>query len=609
LAKLFKEGVNIADLIDEAALEQIAEAEADREVLDVLKATKQSDSDYESVSPLLLQLYAHAQIYECLSKPDFELVGDIIGRKLVVVKQWISDDGLVALILTLDSSPPDWATSEVLINVRHDAFLLAYNEASSLCFIGSTRRKERIYLGLMQDVCGDNFRSVSYERTRQALVGLQDLKFHSIGLRNTAINSQAESYRTMSGPAAERAITAGDSRAYSQGHFFGSGESGDERETIGASSNSRIWSNRRCTVAEYLDWITALNRRLNSDETISESQLDIIQHAKTLKKIPPTILGAAWHTQIYRASPRVRYKDANDELKVNRLIDSELTEFEVAEDQKSLAFTLRNERVEARFHFDVTGGVLIKQTGGPALEVGTAVEDWVDLSTWLSLYPLVIFGTDKSSFQGVNLTSPAANITSSLLPEDTKAISWEGCAISVEYEQQKAGELKTVHKKLEEFILDSEHLVALVYDHRTGEAADYISFLSVPDGELRIGFYHCKGAGGAPSGGRVGDVYEVAGQMLKSVAYCDVGRTLDHVKHRIHTGRHTHPSTFVIGDLAQLEETINQTSISDIKFEIYGVQPGISEAAIDSHLSDLMAFGVDYVKRGGAASASWIVSP
>uniref|UniRef100_UPI001E3EB1F2 hypothetical protein n=1 Tax=Ralstonia solanacearum TaxID=305 RepID=UPI001E3EB1F2 len=37
-------------------------------------------------------------------------------------------------------------------------------------------------------------------------------------------------------------------------------------------------------------------------------------------------------------------------------------------------------------------------------------------------------------------------------------------------------------------------------------------------------------------------------------------------------------------------------------------QPGISRRVIDAHLADLMMFGVDYAKRGGAARAFWLVS-
>lgn len=52
--RLFQEGVDIAQLIDAAAQRQIAEGADDREILDVLKAKVQAESDYDAVSPLSL---------------------------------------------------------------------------------------------------------------------------------------------------------------------------------------------------------------------------------------------------------------------------------------------------------------------------------------------------------------------------------------------------------------------------------------------------------------------------------------------------------------------------------------------------------------------------
>ena len=143
-SRLFEEGIDIAQLIDAAAQHEIAEGAVDREILDVLKTKIQAESDYDAVSPLPLKLYAHARIFEVCGPPDFNQFGAIIGRKLKLAKQWMSDDGLTTLLLTVDHEPPNWATSDVLVNVRHDAFLLAYNEATKFCFIGSTRRTDRL---------------------------------------------------------------------------------------------------------------------------------------------------------------------------------------------------------------------------------------------------------------------------------------------------------------------------------------------------------------------------------------------------------------------------------------------------------------------------------
>lgn len=105
-----------------------------------------------AVSPMSFELYAHARIFQCDVAPDFTLFEALIGRRLHLAKQWISDDGLITLLLTVDNEPPNWATADVLVNVRHDVFLLAYNAATRLCFIGSTRRTDRLYIEAEQSL-------------------------------------------------------------------------------------------------------------------------------------------------------------------------------------------------------------------------------------------------------------------------------------------------------------------------------------------------------------------------------------------------------------------------------------------------------------------------
>jgi len=607
--RLFKEGVDIGQLIDEAAQEAVADTEEGREILEVLKTRKQAESDYDAVSPLLLELYAHTQIFECSARPDFSLIGATIARKLKLAKQWMSDDGLITLLLSVDHSPPNWALSDAISNVRHDAFLLAYNETSKLCFVGSTRRSARIYHDLMQTVCADKYRPVSFEVTRRAIAGLHNLRYYNVGLRNTAINTQAESYRVLTGPRAERAVTTGDGRAFVQGHYFGSGSNGTERETVGASGSSRIWSNRSFTVSEYLAWCSALNVRLFGSQAVEPSQLDIVQHASVLKRIPSPIIAAGWNKVAYRTAPRIRFRNQNGQAwQYGQITDFDMGSFVINTAKTEMSFDVTAGDQNLSFKFSNRGGALFKAGDRSEAEVATTHDDWVEMAQWLSIHPPVFYAADKSSFQGVDVMRPAALVTMSLNAGDGQALDWSGCAIGIEYETSKANGLNTVHQHLQLDLQSRPNLRSLIYDHRSGEAADFIAVTETADADVVVSLYHCKGAGGTPSGTRVGDVYEVAGQLLKSIAYCDPLVLIPHVRHRINPNRHRHPSSFLIGDFNGFEQLLLSTPAHKLKFAIYGVQPGISLSQVDEHLSDLMAFGLDYVRRGGAAEAGWIVS-
>ncbi len=109
-AKLFQEGIDIAQLIDGAAQGEFTKVAENQQILDILKTRRQAESDYDSVSPLSLELYAHTRIFECARRPEFDRFGATIGKKLKLAKQWMSDDGLIGLLLTVDHEPPSWAT-------------------------------------------------------------------------------------------------------------------------------------------------------------------------------------------------------------------------------------------------------------------------------------------------------------------------------------------------------------------------------------------------------------------------------------------------------------------------------------------------------------------
>lgn len=616
---LLREGVDLARMIDQAAQAELGGNAEEQAVLERLAVSRVAESDYDAVSPIALKLYAHVRVFRCADTPDFSKIGDTVGRELRAVKQWLSADGTVSLVLTVDENPPNWATSDVLVNVRHDAFLLIYFPQSRLCYIGSTRRTEKIYQGLMHEVC-ENFRQLSYEETSRARAGLDAVRFYNVGLKNTTYNSQGETYRTLTGPAAERAVTAGDGRAYSQGHFFGSGIVGTAKETIGASSSSRIWSNQNLTVPEFLSWVERLNARLVGTAPFAQTQLDIVRTATTLQQIPPVIIAGAWSKTGFKTNPRIRYRPAaGGQVSYKSLTDWELGEFVPQPANGTMDFNVIQDQTFIAMRFSVGQGRMVSLLDNAVMvEVESAADSWMSFAEWLCEHPPVFYAADKSSFEGMNLMAAPQIQAAVLTPGDAEFIDWTGCDICVEFvpnngsadaveKRRRLAGQTTVQEHLEQHLRRAPGLVALFYDHRSGEAADYIAVTSSPAGDVEIALYHCKGAGGAPTGGRVGDVYEVAGQLVKSVYYCDVATLVAHMSDRMQP-RHLNPSTFVLGDLQNLTQLVQTTPATRLSFSVVGVQPGISRGGVDAHLADLMMFGVDYAKRGGAAKAFWLVS-
>lgn len=618
-ATLLREGVDLAQMIDDAALAQIQGAVAAQEFMENLPVRRLTESDYDAVSALSFNLYAHVRVFHCNRQPDFDLLGEKVGRLLRIVKQWTTPDGMISLVLTADETPPGWATSDTLTDVRHEAFLLMYFPESSYCYIGSTLRTEKLYLTIMEIVCRSASRGLSYEETSRARAGLEGMKFFAVGLQNTTFNSQVETYRTLTGPQAERAVTAGDSRSYAQGHYFGSGMNGQVRETIGASSSSRIWSNQRLSVPDFVAWVQTLNARISGDAAFSETHLDLVRSTTTLRELPESVMAANWSRQGLKDNPRIQFQDAlQPRPTVSRLVEWDIQNFECNVQDGQLDFSLVHEHGEVRMRFSLAGGSLISSLHpDTSITVESTHEGWMPLCEWLSEHPPIFYAADKSSFEGRNRIAASLLRTLALAPGDAESIDWTGCAIQVEFLPDNQDErtlekraglegMATVQEHLEQYLMRLPDLRCLYYDHRAGEAADYICVTCNEAQEVNVTLYHCKGAGGEANGGRVSDVYEVAGQLVKSAHYCEVATLVRHMEDRMHR-RHKSPSRFVSGNREDTFALLTTTPATRLTFTVVGVQPGIRRTMVDERMSDLMAFCIGYARQG-SAKAYWLVS-
>ncbi|WP_296258872.1 MULTISPECIES: DEAD/DEAH box helicase [unclassified Pseudomonas] len=619
-ASLLKEGVELAQMIDDAAFAQIQGTVEDQEFMQGLPVRRITESDYESVSPLSFHLYAHVRVFHCSVAPDFSLFGEKVGRRLRVVKQWGTEDGSISVILTADEAPPKWTILDAVIDVRHEAFFLMFFPESSYCYIGSTLRTEKLYLAIMDVICPDGSRPLSYEETSRARAGLQGVKFFNVGLKNTTFNSQSETYRTLTGPQAERAVTSGDSRAYAQGHFFGSGMNGQIKETVGASSSSRIWSNQRLSIPDFVEWIRTLNARIAGDMPLSATHLDIVRTTTALRRLPDMVIAANWPKQGFKANPKIRYRPTVQvAYRYSKLVEWDLQDFRSDPQAGSMTFAVAHVDGAVEMCFNLAQGQMITCLDRVAtLEIESAHDAWMPLAQWLCENCPVFYAADKSSFEGMNLIAAPLQQTLKLVAGDAEAIVWDNCDVTVEFlpndTTPKTLERRallagraTVQERLQQHLLTLPNVQAIFYDHRTGEAADYVCVTRGDDGEVDVSLYHCKGAGGPANGGRVGDVYEVAGQLVKSVFYCEVPTLLHHMEDRMHR-RHTSPSFFVSGNLPETIQLLTSTQATQLSFSVIGVQPGIRRSMVDERLSDLMAFCIGYARQGGAAKAYWLVS-
>lgn len=180
-----------------------------------------------------------------------------------------------------------------------------------------------------------------------------------------------------------------------------------------------------------------------------------------------------------------------------------------------------------------------------------------------------------------------------------QAVNWLEGGVAIEKEFWKetdtpqAGQL-SIHQYLEHS-LTAQANALILYDHRSGEVADFL-VLTETVNEVTLDLYHCKASGGPEPGNRVGDVYEVCGQVVKSFNLIDNERDLvKHVRRRVRSG-----SRFVKGDLQLFERLINERGVRALKYRFVIVQPGISKSQIGEDGGSILAAADEYVRSIGA---------
>jgi hypothetical protein len=117
---------------------------------------------------------------------------------------------------------------------------------------------------------------------------------------------------------------------------------------------------------------------------------------------------------------------------------------------------------------------------------------------------------------------------------------------------------------------------------------------------ITIGLYHCKGAGGSKAGDRVGDVYEVCGQVVKSFNLAlDEKLLMKHVRRRVNKGKVR--SRFILGSISEIERILRESAGKRVEYKFVIVQPGISKSKAGDESLSVLAAANEFVHSLGAS--------
>ena len=149
----------------------------------------------------------------------------------------------------------------------------------------------------------------------------------------------------------------------------------------------------------------------------------------------------------------------------------------------------------------------------------------------------------------------------------------------------------------------NEQNTYILFDHGSGEIADYIAIQEKED-HLIARLYHVKRKGAVGYNSSMEDIYEVAGQAVKSVTWLKTkGKFVDRIKYRYSVG-HCIP---VRGDIRECINTLRD-SRKRLTAYIVIVQPSLSRSIpMPEKIQEVLASASTYILRAGRVKGLEII--
>lgn len=592
--KLFNEAAIWQEIIPNLGQARVEQEEFVRQTIEQFDQPEITSKKTEDLSLYSLYPYAHVKVYKV--DEDVDVSKDLTlphGYKTEYKQS--NEDSSIAVLITQETRRPKWTNLSDFNKNEYDLIVIYFNRRTNLLFINSSRRVDSLYEKIVKQLAPGGYKVLPLSKVNKVLIGLRNPRFFNIGMKNRIPGSNTESYRIVAGPIAQNAVDRTDGQLYHRGHIFGKGDEDGKPTTIGYSSASKVWSNRNLQIPELIRWCSALADKIVSQaNVVTHSGLDNLPVGEEVDEIPQNVLDVDWNEHVFSEPFQIAYTNDQDEIVHEDLLDVDLSIDYENTNAKNIRVLCKGKQLDWAADFSLSRGTYFSRVRGkPQNAFIERGGDEINLVDYLNGNPLIFYFTDGSTLSGNDLMKFDIDPYVPLAPEYLLAIDWAGANVDItnEFGESPEGRL-SIHEFIRQRNLANAEVSISVYDHRTGEVADVVSFCET-ETKVTIQFFHCKKSGGRNPGNRVKDVYEVCGQALKSRRW--IGREqelLGKLRKRIRDG-----SVFDRGTLGQLTEMFNRFETKKVGYEIYVVQPGISKEEVSQDIQFVLAATNDYLKR------------
>ena len=224
-------------------------------------------------------------------------------------------------------------------------------------------------------------------------------------------------------------------------------------------------------------------------------------------------------------------------------------------------------------------------------------KDEISLDRFLTEQPLIYKTVKDTTITGIDVIE--GDFEGELFDNGIiEGIDWKryNTNLKLEFRKDNSDKRVSIQDALYKILEADEQFKYIIYDHSSGEMADYITIRET-DNEMIVELYHVKKMGSSSYNNSVGDVYEVSGQAIKSVTwFATRGKLIEKFTSRHNAGH------CVVKKGGDFKDMIKELKASGkvLRGSICIVQPGIKKSqAIPDKIQEVLAATDSYVKKAG----------
>jgi superfamily II DNA or RNA helicase len=502
-------------------------------------------------------------------------------------RAWISKERDLCVVITRTPLPIDWARVKEVADEVWDLYILFYDATLGVLFINSSVTSS-LHGDLARSVSGNTAYLLNGEIMFRALSGLSRLVFHNVGLYGRG----KLRFKMYTGYDVSDAISPTTQSGTVKSNVFGIGYENGKKGSIGVSSKGRLWSMSSSSIPEWATWCATVVKKVLNANLATDSFLAHTLTPHEIERLPISAIIAVLTPD--------EWLSTEDPVRIYTSLSAYSVE--------AVSINIHSRISDQVVHLSVSVGPVapvifelqwgtesfrVMQMDGSPITID-AGDGGTPLANYLSENPAVLILTNGSEIKGTRLLAHADTLPTLFAANDIAIFDWHNVPIRSE-SKWRGGVMRpeSVQGRLIDTLLATSSTF-IFDDDDSGEVADVVEII-VDQQDALIRLYHCKYSGGDEPSVRVGDLYEVCGQAIRSSRVVNYPAALIlRLEHResILGGR---PTRLERGTIGQLRKLRRRSDRYRWRFEIAIVQPGLSRNALTPEAATILAAADTYV--------------